>query len=76
MITCEIGLGRKESDNGVVTGGLSFPEQMRCKVESLEGSAVSQGLSENQYFVLLGFGAVGESAKQVELTFLEAMSSK
>lgn len=63
--------------NAFVHGDVvSFPEQMRSKVDALKGSAASQGLSENQYFVLLGFRAVGESAKQVELAFLEAMGSE
>lgn len=63
--------------NSFVHGDVaSFPEQMRGRVKSIKDSAISQGLSENQYFVLLGFRAVGESAKQVELAFLEAMGSK
>jgi len=63
--------------NSFVHGDVSsFPEQMRGKVQSLKDSAISQGLSENQYFVLLGFRAIGDSAKQVELAFLEAMGSE
>ncbi|MFN8916050.1 MAG: hypothetical protein ACK5VU_00180 [Burkholderiales bacterium] len=63
--------------NSFVHGDMPhFPEQMRGRIESLKDSAVSQGLSENQYFVLLGFRAVGESAKQVEIAVLEAMGSK
>ena len=63
--------------NSFVHGDVaSFPEQMRGRVKSLKDLAISQGLSENQYFVLLGFRAIGESAKQVEIAFLEAMGSK
>ena len=49
---------------------------MREKVASIRDSASSQGLSENEYSVLMGFRAVGDSAKQVELAFLVSMGSK
>jgi hypothetical protein len=61
--------------NSFVHGNVTaFPEQMRDRVDSLRNLAISQGLSENQYFVLLGFRAIGESAKQVELAFLRAIA--
>jgi len=63
--------------NAFVHGKIeSFPPQMREKVASIRDSASSQGLSENEYFVLMGFRAVGDSAKQVELAFLASMGSK
>lgn len=52
---------------------VSFPKQMTEKVKSFKDLAASQGLSENQYFVLIGFRAIGKSAKQIELAFLKAM---
>ena len=55
---------------------VSFPEQMKGKVQSLKDSATSQGLSDSQYFLLLGFKAVGDSAKQVELAFLRVMDQE
>lgn len=82
---CEISISKETNTifdvvrhvrNSFVHGDVvSFPEQMRGRVKSLKDSALSQGLSENQHFVLLGFRAVGESAKQVEIAFLEAMGS-
>lgn len=83
---CEISISREINivfdvvryvRNSFVHGDVaSFPEQMRNRVESLKDSARSQGLSESQHFSLLGFRAVGASAKQVEIAFLEAMGSR
>ena len=60
--------------NSFVHGKIeSFPQQMREKVAFIRDLASSQGLSENEYFVILGFRVMGESAKQVELAFLRQM---
>lgn len=66
----------REIRNRFVHGKVGdFPEQMRCRIDSLKESAHSKGMTENQFFILSGFRVVGESAKNVELAFLAVMDN-
>ncbi len=52
-----------------------FPEQMRKKFLELRASASEQRLGEEEYLVFLAFRLIGQSAKQVELAFLQRMEN-